>query len=525
MQVAVIGSGPVGTACIKALIRAGLRPTLIDIGERLPDAQQAAIDRMSELPAEQWDAADRALITANPTLFDADVPKKMVFGSEYYFGGDRPFSPVDTVPGIPSPSFARGGFSVAWGAALLPTNDDDLRDWPISRSDLESSYRRILADIPLSASDDGLRVAFPLYKDSPKPLPPTGEVTSLLSDLEAAIGRRDDFVFGRARLAVEAERCRLCGLCLSGCVYGAIYSTDGDLTRLQAAPTKLQTIEGWAVVELHEENNGVTVDLRHALSGEARRERFDRVFLAAGAIQSTRIVLASLKLLDHTVILKDSQKFIMPLLRRRRSPLSWPRSVALAGAFLDFKVPRLSEHWVHAQVSAVNDYVLTRLKIDLATPSLRASVLAPLYERLLVAWCGLHSDHSSGIALTLTSTMRDGLSVLRLRPQKRPDAERIVRRTARHLARRLLPSRTLGVTPALIMGRPGSGNHYGGTLPMRQRRRERLDTDTLGRLADWRYIHVVDGAIAPSIPATTLALLQMANADRIASAVAAGEAA
>ena len=513
-------------ACLKALIRAGLKPTLIDIGERLPVAQQAAVGRMSALPAEQWDPADRALVTANPTLFDADVPKKMVFGSEYYFSGDRAFSPIDTVPGMPSSTFARGGFSVAWGAALLPANDDDLRDWPIRRDDLDASYRRVLADIPLSAVEDGLCTQFPLYRDAPTPLPLAADVAGFLDDLPAGAGKpgASPFLFGRARLAVDAGRCRLCGHCLSGCVYGAIYSTEDDLTRLEKSGL-LENIEGWAVVELREESDGVTVEMRHATSGEQRRDHFDRVFLAAGAIQSTRIVLASLQFYDHTLKLKDSQKFIMPLARLRRSALSWPQSIALAGAFLDFKIPGLSDHWVHGQVSGMNDYILRRLKIVPGERSFRASMLAPIYERLLVAWCGLHSDHSSSIALTLTSTMRNGLPVMRLRPQRRPDAARIVRRVARHLARRLLPSGTLGVLPALIMGRPGSGNHYGGTLPMRQRPRERLDTDVLGRLVEWRRIHVVDGAILPSIPATTLALLQMANADRIATAVAAGEAA
>ena len=523
MKVAVIGSGPAGIACLKALIRAGLTPTLIDVGERLPEGRKAAVERMAAAPAEQWDAADRALVTENPTLFDTDVPKKMVFGSEYYFGGDRAFSPLDSLPGMPSASFARGGFSVAWGAALLPADDADLADWPLRRHDLEAAYRRVLADMPLSAAEDGLAAAFPLYKSAPVPLPLANDVASLLDDLPAASrnAAAAPFVFGRARLAVDAARCRLCGLCLSGCVYGAIYSTEHDLARLQQAG-RLESMEGWAAVELHEDESGVTVEMQHAGSGEPRREKFARVFLAAGAIQSTRIVLASLRLFDRTLVLKDSQKFIMPLLRLRRSAMSWPRSVTLAGAFLEFKVPGLSQHWVHAQVSGVNDYVLRRLKIDPDRGSLRARALAPLYERLLIAWGGLHSDHSSAINLTLTSTTRDGLPILRLRPKKRPEAARIVRRVARHLARRLLPSRTLGITPALIVGRPGSGNHYGGTLPMRMAPRDRLDTDTLGRIAEWRRIHVVDGAILPSIPATTLALLQMANADRIATAVAAG---
>jgi hypothetical protein len=44
-----------------------------------------------------------------------------------------------------------------------------------------------------------------------------------------------------------------------------------------------------------------------------------------------------------------------------------------------------------------------------------------------------------------------------------------------------------------------------------------LETDTLGRLAEWRRIHMVDGAVLPSVAATTFTLSVMANAHRIAA--------
>ena len=44
-----------------------------------------------------------------------------------------------------------------------------------------------------------------------------------------------------------------------------------------------------------------------------------------------------------------------------------------------------------------------------------------------------------------------------------------------------------------------------------------LETDFLGRPTGWTRVHVVDSSVFPSIPATTVALLAMANARRIAS--------
>jgi choline dehydrogenase-like flavoprotein len=520
MNVAVIGSGPAGTACAKALVRCGLTPTVIDVAERLPKERQAAVDRMAVLAPAAWDAADRALVTENQTLASAGVPKKMVFGSDYAFGRDRPFSPTEADNELPSATFARGGYTVAWGAAVLPADDNDIRDWPIDRSAIEQSYRRVLAELPLSAQQDSLCSSFPIYKNDIRPLLTSPEIEAFLSDARGVIEYKepDPFLCGLARLAVETQQCRLCGLCLSGCVYGAIYSTDHDLNRLQAAG-RILSVEGQAVVCLREEAESVVVELRSSNGREQREARFDRVFLAAGAIQSTRIVLNSLRLFDQRVYLKDSQKFLLPLLRLRRSPLSWPNAVALPGAFIEFKVPDISDHWIHAQVSGVNDYVLRRFRLAAGQSSIRRTLLAPLYERLLVAWCGLHSDQSSRIALTLTSRMRDGLPVLRLDSDVRPGVKQTVRRIVLHLARRLLRTRTLALTSASLLGNPGSGNHYGGSLPMRARPHQRLDADLLGRVGGWRRIHVVDGAILPSIPATTMALLQMANADRIAVAV------
>ena len=63
MRVAVIGSGPSGMACVKALIRCGLKPTLIDAGETLPADRQTAVDRMAATTPRNWSQADLELVT------------------------------------------------------------------------------------------------------------------------------------------------------------------------------------------------------------------------------------------------------------------------------------------------------------------------------------------------------------------------------------------------------------------------------------------------------------------------------
>jgi choline dehydrogenase-like flavoprotein len=62
-----------------------------------------------------------------------------------------------------------------------------------------------------------------------------------------------------------------------------------------------------------------------------------------------------------------------------------------------------------------------------------------------------------------------------------------------------------------------AGYHFGSSFPMKAVPKNVTDTDLLGRPFGWQNIHVVDTSVLPNIPGTTVGLLTMANAHRIAS--------
>ena len=61
--------------------------------------------------------------------------------------------------------------------------------------------------------------------------------------------------------------------------------------------------------------------------------------------------------------------------------------------------------------------------------------------------------------------------------------------------------------------------HIGGSLPMKLRPIKETDTNLLGCPKGWQKIHVIDSSTFPSLPGTSIGLIAMANAARIASAV------
>ena len=79
--------------------------------------------------------------------------------------------------------------------------------------------------------------------------------------------------------------------------------------------------------------------------------------------------------------------------------------------------------------------------------------------------------------------------------------------------------RMIPLSPGLQIAPPGRGFHSGGTFPMTTSpcAAGPFHSDILGRPAGLQRIHIVDSAIFPSIPATTITLSVMANARRIAS--------
>lgn len=521
-RVAVIGSGLTGLACAQALINRGLKPDVLDAGQNLPPAQAQLVERLRAQASSGLSQEDRARVAANDSLGRGKVPKKRVFGSDYYMATARPEAPLEVATSLPCGSFAKGGYSVAWGGAILPTHADDMADWPIRPADLEASYRRALALMPVSMREDDLAAHFPLLATpSAPPLAIPQQAQHILNALRRVKSTSDaPFLAGASRLAVDSAGCTYCGMCLSGCVYGKIFSSAAVFDRLHA-DAKLSYRNGMLVLAFRQVEGGVELDL-HNIADETRTtERYDKVFLAAGAIQSTRIVMQSLSLFNTPVLLKDSQKYILPLLQWRRTKLEWPDINALASLFVDFKQPDFSPHWFHAQLSAISDLVLQGMGVDPGKQTWRKTLLQPGYERMMIAWGGLHSSLSSALRLVLEPGSAPGeASRLRITPEENPATRAACRAVIRHLAARLLPHGVLGLAPLALIGEPGEGNHFGASMPMRAHSAPQgLSTDLLGRLPGHPAVHIVDGAVLPAIPATTIALLQMANADRIATQV------
>ena len=202
-------------------------------------------------------------------------------------------------------------------------------------------------------------------------------------------------------------------------MYGSIYGTEHDLDRL-VAEGSVTYRDGHVVRRIKETERGVRVEC-DLLSGGQSTIEGPLVFLAAGAINTTRIVLESRRMWGQPVRMASTGSFLLPLIQGSLIG-EWPARNTLASIFFELKVPG-SPHWVHAQIGTPNELVRERLGLAAPRPGGRHQARAWALAQTLTALCNVHSDEAGHHLLTVRDA-GDRPPVMEIRPVSAPGFRR-----------------------------------------------------------------------------------------------------
>jgi hypothetical protein len=496
---------------------------MLDAGIQLEPERAHLVQTLSQIAPAQWRPEDVQRLKEGMDPAVSGIPQKRIFGSDYpYRDAVRHLGLACDGVGLEA-SLALGGFSTVWGASMLPCLEGDVTDWPVSVTQLAPHYKAVLELTGLSAERDALTDQFPLYLDSPGHLEASRQAQAMLRAMDRhRDGLRNARIYhGRARVAIKAARspqepgCVYCGMCMYGCPYGYIYSSEQTLPQLKRAGD-FRYQPDVIVRAVRETADCVRITGYHRLTREPLEFEAERVYLAGGVIPTTGILLRSLRAYDRPVPIKDSQYFLLPVALAKRIPNVRQEALhALSQLYLEILDPKVSSYTVHLQVYSYNDLIGRTVSGALGPLAKWLPFLARELEgRLLLMQGFIHSAESSRILATLRKNPADDKDTLLLRAESNPVAKTVVRRVVRKL---LGQAHRLGGVPLpvlLQMGKPGRSFHAGSSFPMCATPGS-FETDVLGRPAGWRRVHAVDATVLPSIPATTVTLTVMANAYRI----------
>jgi len=522
MDYLVIGTGPSGVSATAALLARGASVRVVDPGVRLEPEKTELTERLRSKAPEQWTPNDLQFLKEGLKASPSGFETKLCYGSDFPYRWEDPLVRYESLqtPQVKA-SFAPGGLSNVWGAGILPFMDAELASWPIAKRELDPHFRAALKLMNYSATHDELEEHHPLHGEPQPALRLSAAAARFLADTRRHSDRlkSSGVRVAPARLAVKAVECRYCGLCLYGCPWGLIWNSVHGLRELERQyGSKLDYRAGWTADTIAEKDGWVEVS--GSTRGTVETLSAGRVFLGAGCIPSTRILLKSGGHYDLPAPMIDSQYFMFPFLRwRSAGDVFGERMTTLAQLFVSLMAPRISRWSIHLSVYSFNDQIggLLRNKLaifgPLATPLTRF-----LAHRMLVFGGYLHSDESSRLKLTLRQPDGDGISRLILSHQDNPRTHVAARGAARTLLRLWHSLGGVPLVPMLQVKDPGTSYHFGGSFPMTEKPTEIFQSDKLGRPTGYRRVHLIDSSCLPSIPASTITLSVMANAHRIATA-------
>ena len=520
----IIGSGAAAAGVALGLShRENLKITVIDIGLQLENDREQLIKALASSSPGEWDKQIIELTSKQPVAArNSGIPEKRVFGSDYPFRNVGQLDGLTTANGATASliSSAYGGFSNVWGSQIMPFTSAAFESWPVSADTMRRHYEAILQQIPFAGEEDDLAARFPLMRP-PAPLPSMSPRS--LGVLNAYARHKSELndrgiTLGKARLALDAAKCIRCGMCMTGCPYELIYSAAQTFNVLRRA-SRVTFNGGFLALKIIEEANRVTVITREIATGQIRLFEADRVFVACGAIGTTRLVANSLGLFDVDLPMLESRQFVLPLLslhatedprRKRDFTLNqFNMIVAPGGGSVD--------------LSTLHFYTFNPAFINGLPPVLRARsaewLQVQLLRRLSVAFGYLPSWNSPRLLIHIGSRREQpGLPDFHISSESPPSGQSQMLRAI--LLRLVRSARILDLYPVIPMLRlsaAGKSYHWGGSFPHTTDRPIIFSSDRLGRVGSWERIHLVDASVFPAVPSMTFGLTVMANAHRIAS--------
>lgn len=520
-DIIIVGSGPTGVAAALGFADNKIVPLVLDVGydpHSHPPLKEGFYDyRKSNDSFDIMIGKDYEGL--HNLIHEKKIFPKLISPFMQYVVKDADrLSPVDEKGFIATQSFAKGGLANAWGAGLYRVLDDELQNIPLSASDLTPYYDRFTNEIGISGDEDDLTKFFGSTEGLLPPLKLSKKSSLLLSKYEK---RKNSFnkkgiYIGRPRLCVlskdykNRQKCSYNNLESWFPHQPYIYTPAYTLNRL-IEEKKIHYKRSILVKRWSREKDSVVVHAINSNDSSEIKFKCKKLILAAGTINSAKIVLNSKKDFNTELPLLDNGLVQIPLI--------FPRFVGSKHETDVLGLPNLDI----VIESKQNGERLKGSIVELSFP-LKSffSEMLPFSAQDNLRFMKYFLQSLLVVLLYFpSSSINSGYIKLR------SDDKLEVSSSPYYFDKGVLKDLTRAfnrvgiVTHTLMMeyAQPGYAIHYAGSLPMVESPFREYQCSKTGELYNEPDVHIVDGSLFSHIPAKNITFTFMANAMRIADHV------
>ena len=425
---------------------------------------------------------------------------KLKFGSSHTYVDSRLVGiKADQTFKLPI-SYSRGGFGEIWGNGFTPYKVSDYLsdDKPELNLAVTKAMKELLEIIPFSHVPGELDNRFGNVKlwsisNSYSHISPHPWFDNFLKIRDSSL--KDGLLFGHPNLLLDSTKCTNCGLCLTGCPYGALFDPGEHINKmiLTKRLSHEKFIKG-ILKRLEPTESGVKV--YYSVKNEEKSEWFDEVILSTGPL-STALILMNSGLLPDEFDIPDSQVFYGAFLSKRRFKIK--KESKEVGQMVCYpEIP--SNH--DFQISFYAPSEVSRMRISQSIfPIFLSNLRIPriLSERIIPAIGFLPEEVSGKIHIQKSANK------FKITRQKNSEADLVARSSLKKVSFALRRMGLLSIPLGTRIPPPGAGFHIGASLPLGG---DYLDMH--GYLVSNKSIRVLDASILPKIPAGAHTFLTMA---------------
>lgn len=515
----VVGSGPAGV--FSAFQLRGRNVLMLDAGLQAKPGQRLPLKNLYDMRRDGDDVFDQIIgprFEGMHNIFNTYMSPKLKGPLMRY---------VTRVPEVETPahgktfelysSYAKGGLASAWGAGVFRFDDRDLRGFPISAADLDPHYDVLTRHIGISGDADDLLPHFGSAEALLPPLPlsplAAGFLKSYGSNRESLRAR--GITVGRQRAAILSQKHngRDAYPFVSQdyfqpnipAIYNPSYTLDEMLSRKE-----LTYCPGRLVVSYEEKSDRVQVRTKHLQTGQLETFEARFLVLAAGAINTAKIVLSSNSDFATRLPVLDNPISFTPFVR--------PDRIGVAADLYAFPGAELV---ITYEGDLVDQLIQSSVYGLMGT--LRADLL---FEMPLGAVGNLTAIKYLVPAIAVVQTFYPDApspeNVVRLRPDGSLAIEYAPRKLGvveRHLISSLRRMGYFSSARLCQFPKAGASIHYAGPLPMVSGAPKPYQTDVNCLLQGTKRVFIGDAATFPRLPSKNLTFTIMANAMRVAEHV------